>query len=148
MQTYLWVDLERKLLAQSPLKPFIWWRYIDDIFMIWTHGEEKLNEFITHINSSHNTIKFTQEFLESSISFLDVTVLLDNNNQISTDLYVKSTDTHQYLLHTSCHPNHVKKSASHCVYAVSVPPLKNLNKEPVNYWNFYVSGDTNDSTSL
>ena len=103
-------DLERKLLAQSPLKPFIWWRYIDDIFMVWTQGEEKLNEFITHINSSHNTIKFTHEFSESSISFLDVTVLLDNNNQISTDLYVKSTDTHPYLLHTSCHPNHVKKS--------------------------------------
>ena len=103
-------DLERKLLAQSPLKPFIWWRYIDDIFMVWTHEEEKLNEFITHINSSHNTIKFTHEFSESSISFLDVTVLLDNNNQISTDLYVKSTDTHQYLLQTSCHSNHVKKS--------------------------------------
>ena len=29
-------DLERKLLAQSPLKPFIWWRYMDDIFMVWT----------------------------------------------------------------------------------------------------------------
>ena len=37
-------------------------------------------------------------------------VNLNSNNQISTDLYVKSTDTHQYLLHTSCHPNHVKKS--------------------------------------
>ena len=103
-------DLERELLAQSPLKPFIWWRYTDDIFMVWTHGEEKLNEFMAHINSSHNTIKFTHEFSELSISFLDVTVLLDNNNQISTDLYVKSTDTHQYLLHTSCHPYHVKKS--------------------------------------
>ena len=142
-------DLERKLLAQSPLKPFIWWRYIDDIFMVWTHGEEKLNEFITHINSSHNTIKFTHEFSESSISFLDVTVLLDNNNQISTDLYVKSTDTHQYLLHTSCHPNHVKKSIPFSL-ALRIrricPPLKNLNKEPVNYWNFYVGGDTYDST--
>ena len=103
-------DLEKKLLAQSPLKPFIWWRYIDDIFMVWTHGEEKLIEFITHINSSHNTIKFTHEFSDSSISFLDVTVLLNNSNQISTDLYVKSTDIHQYPLHTSCHPNHVKRS--------------------------------------
>ena len=26
------------------------------------------------------------------------------------DLIVKSTDTHQYLLHTSCHPSHIKKS--------------------------------------
>ena len=53
------------------------------------------------------------------------------------------------LLHTSCHPNHVKKSIPFslalCIRA-SVPPLKNLNKEPVNYWNFCVSGDTNDST--
>ena len=32
-------DLEQKISAQSPLKPLVWWRYIDDIFMIWPHGE-------------------------------------------------------------------------------------------------------------
>ena len=103
-------DLEEKLLAQIPLKPYLWWRYIDDIFMVWTHGEDKLEDFINHINSLHSTIKFTHEFSKSHISFLDVTVSLDNNNKISTDLFVKSTDTHQYLLHTSCHPSHIKKS--------------------------------------
>ena len=36
-------------------------------------------------------------------------VSLDNNNKISTDLLVKSTDTHQYLLLTSGHPSHIKK---------------------------------------
>ena len=100
-------DLEEKLLAQVPLKPYLWWRYIDDIFMVWTHGEDKLEDFINHINSLHSTIKFTHEFSKSHISFLDVTVSLDNNNKISTDLFVKSTDTHQYLLHTSCHPSHI-----------------------------------------
>ena len=84
--------------------------YIDDIFMVWTHGEDKLEDFINHINSLHSTIKFTHEFSKSHISFLDVTLLLDNNNKISTNLFVKSTDTHQYLLHTSCHPSHIKKS--------------------------------------
>ena len=88
-------DLEEKLLAQVPPKPYLWWRYIDDIFMVWIHGEDKLEDFINHINSLHSTIKFTHEFSKSHISFLDVTVSLDNNNKISTDLFVKSTDTHQ-----------------------------------------------------
>ena len=94
-------DLEQKILAQSPLKPLVWWRYIDDVFMIWPHGEEKLNEFVNLLNSSHETIKFTHEVSPSKINFLDVTVLL-HNNSISTDLHVKSTDTHQYLLTSSC----------------------------------------------
>ena len=51
-------DLEQKLLAQSPLKPLVWWRYIDDVFMIWPLGEEKLNEFVSLLNSSHETLKF------------------------------------------------------------------------------------------
>ena len=103
-------DLEEKHPAQFPLKPYLWLRYIDDIFIVWTHGEDKLEDFINHINSLHNTIKFTHEFSKSHISFLDVTVSLDNNNMISKVLFVKSTHTHQYLLHTSCHPSHIKKS--------------------------------------
>ena len=88
-------DLEKRLLAQSPIKPFIWWRYIDDIFMIWTHQEDKLKEFITHLNSSRNTIKFTHKFSDSSISSFDVIISLAESNQISTDLFVMSTDIHQ-----------------------------------------------------
>ena len=67
-------DLEQNILAQSPLKPLVWWRYIDDIFMIWPHGEEKLNEFVNLLNSSHETIKFTREVSPSKINFLDITV--------------------------------------------------------------------------
>ena len=42
-------------------------------------------------------------------TFLDVQVHLINNH-IQTDLHTKSTDKHQYLLKTSCHPNHTKKA--------------------------------------
>ena len=35
-------SLEQRFLRSSPLKPLVWWRYIDDIFLIWLHGEEKL----------------------------------------------------------------------------------------------------------
>ena len=142
-------DLEQNLLAQSPLKPLVWWRYKDDIFMIWFHGKEKLSEFVNLLNSSHETIKFTHEVSPSKINFLDVTVLLHNNN-ITTDLHVKSTDTHQYLLSSSCHPNHTK-SQSHTAlridFAVSAPPMTILNNALMNFWNFSVNAVTKETTS-
>ena len=48
-----------KTLEQYPLKPLIWKRFIDDIFMIWTHGEQELHKFVEYLNSIHPTIKFT-----------------------------------------------------------------------------------------
>ena len=35
-------DLEEKNLEDIELQPRIWWRYIDDIFFIWKHGEDSL----------------------------------------------------------------------------------------------------------
>ena len=136
-------DLEQKLLAQSPLKPLAWWCYIDDIFMIWPHGEEKFNEFVNLLNSSHETIKFTHKVSPSKINFLDVTVLMHNNN-ITRDLHVKSTDTHQYLLSSSCHPYHIKKSMR-LEFAVSAPPMTILNNAPMNFWNFSVNAVTKET---
>ena len=53
-------SLEKQILntAPSQLKPLIWKRYIDDIFMIWSHGESSLQNVLHHLNSFHPTIKF------------------------------------------------------------------------------------------
>ena len=91
------------------MKPLIWWRYIDDIFTIWCLGEASLETFVEDLNQAHPTIKFTVEWSRSSIPFLDTRVLL-KNGQLTTDLYVKSTDTHQYLAANSCHPRHCKEA--------------------------------------
>ena len=40
-------NFDRKVLAAATHSPLIWWCYIDDIFLLWIHGEEKLNDFIT-----------------------------------------------------------------------------------------------------
>ena len=53
--------LEERLLDASPDKPLVWMRLIDDVFFIWTHGEERLISFINYLNRSHETIKFTSE---------------------------------------------------------------------------------------
>ena len=97
----------------------LWWRYIDDVFMIWSHGEEKVNEFVNLLNFSHETIKFNHEVSPSKINFLDVTVL-PHYNKIATDLHIKSNDTHQYFLSSSCHPSNIKKSIPYSIIALRI----------------------------
>ena len=101
-------DFEESALSNLEYAPWIWWRYIDDVFFIWEHGEEKLDAFMTYLNSVHPTIKFTEKHSHHSIEFLDV-LLTREGNRLKTDLFVKETDTHQYLQFNSCHPWHTKK---------------------------------------
>ena len=61
------------------------WRYIDDIFALWTHGEETLKEFIDDLNIAHSTIKFTSEWSYTQIPFLDTLVSV-KDGALSTDL--------------------------------------------------------------
>ena len=95
--------LEEKILSKVQKKPSVWWRYIDDIFFIWEHGEESLKEFTNEINSFHPTIKFTADWSREKANFLDAEVTLKNGVP-STDLFIKPTNTHQFLDPTSCHP--------------------------------------------
>ena len=101
---------EENPLYNAPHKPLVWWCYIDEIFSIWTHGLDKFTEFISTLNKIYPSIKFTSDISPTSTHFLDVTVILNEDNTISTDLYIKPTDTHQYLLSTSAHPKHTKQS--------------------------------------
>ena len=43
--------LERKMLITAQKAPEFFDRYVDDCLMAWTHGEEELLEFMTHIDS-------------------------------------------------------------------------------------------------
>ena len=95
-------------LETQQLQPLVWFRYIDDIFFIWTHGEEKLKIFLNSLNEFDPCIKFTYESNKESIAFLDIKVSL-RNGKVFTDLYVKPTDQHQYIHYLSAHPYHTKK---------------------------------------
>ena len=77
--------------------------------MIWTHSVDDLHAFTSCLNSNHTTIKFTSNYSFTSILFLDVNVSVNNGN-ITTNLYTKTTDKHQYLLHSSCQPQHTKRA--------------------------------------
>ena len=101
--------LESDFLKSQEFTPLLWYRYIDDIFFIWTHGEEKLELFLNDLNNYHPNIKFTHKSNKEHMSFLDLNVKL-SGNKLSIDFYIKLTDRHQYLLYTPSHPEHTKKS--------------------------------------
>ena len=98
-----------KFLETQILKALVWFRYIDDIFFIWTHGEEKLEKFMEDFNSFCGDIKYTCEFDKYSTSFLDLKIVA-SNGKLTTSLYDKPGDCHRYLHYKSSHPEQTKRS--------------------------------------
>lgn len=100
---------------QTKLRPFIWIRYIDDIFFIWNHGDDSLKDFIKFCDNYSNStkmkskIRYESNSSKESVDFLDVKVKLVGG-KIQTSLFSKKTDAHLYLTTKSCHPTHVIKN--------------------------------------
>ena len=101
--------------ASTGLKPHVWYRYIDDIFLIWTHGDEELQKFLLYLDTFSGTrnmkskIKFEINKSEKEVNFLDVTIKLENG-MLTTSLFSKPTDAHLYLNYSSSHPRHVLRN--------------------------------------
>ena len=66
-------------------------------------------KFFNLLNSLHPSIKFTLDKSRTRLPFLD-TLLTNENGKLQTYIYYKPTDSKQYLLYTSCHPKHTRKS--------------------------------------
>ena len=77
--------LEERLLVSWDKIPLVWMRYIDDIFFIWTLGEDCLQEFISYLSSSHRTIKFTSEYSAIALNFLGVSIKVGVGGAPGTD---------------------------------------------------------------
>jgi hypothetical protein len=52
---------KKAVLESAPLKLRCWFRYVDDTFVIWPHGPDKLKHFLHHLHSIHQSIQFTTE---------------------------------------------------------------------------------------
>ena len=108
-------DFKDIFVFNQPHQPLWWKRFIDDISVLWMHGKSLLDNFITHLNFIHSTIKFTAHISETSVEYLDTVVRICIDNTIITDLYIKPTDSHNYPHYPSCHPQHKKTSLPYIV---------------------------------
>lgn len=65
---------QNDILRQSPIKPLVGKRYIDDVISLWNATKDKTESFISKANDFDSTIKFTAEISETIITFLDIKV--------------------------------------------------------------------------
>ena len=106
---------EEDFVYGYPTQHALWKRYIHDIFFIWTGSEDSLLAFLKYLNSCDQNISLTFEKSQRSVHFLDTLVTLANG-QLTTDLYSKPTDSHNYLLFPSAHPRKCIESIPYSQY--------------------------------
>ena len=83
--------MKNKFLKNEQIQPWIWLRYTDDIFFIWTVSEIELDESLERLNNFHPYLKFTDKRSREGINFLDVTVRA-NHGEFVINLYCKPND--------------------------------------------------------
>ena len=83
------------------LQPAVWYRYIDDIFMVWNHGLDELNKSIEHLNTSSENITFSSETSKTELNFLDVKIRLSDTH--SPLNYTQNPPTRTPIYRTTPH---------------------------------------------
>jgi hypothetical protein len=96
-------DFEKKALELAAHKPQCWFIYVDDTFVIWPHGQEKLAEFLNHINELRHYIQFTMDKEERRLPFLAIDVYRKTDGSLDHKVYRKPTHTNHYLHQNSHH---------------------------------------------
>lgn len=108
---YYMESFEETALETAPQKPSHWFRYVDDTFVVWSHGEKELEIFLRHLNSIHPRIQFTMEKeANGKLPFLDVLVSRKENGSLGHQVFRKPTHTDRYL-HKDSNHHHGQKRA-------------------------------------
>jgi hypothetical protein len=89
-------DLEERALAQANYKPLCWFRYVDDVFVIWPYGTENLERVRDHLNVLRRNLQFTMEIeRDVHLPFRDINIYRRPDGSMGHKVYRKPS-------HTSC----------------------------------------------
>ena len=99
--------------------------YVDDTFIIWSHGRDKIQHFHNHINQQHLDIHFTvEEEKDGKLDSLDVQVT-SSPEGLSTSVYCKPTHTDRY---SPFHSHHYQSTTTEVHVWQSPPNLQRHNQ--------------------
>ena len=103
----LYLESLDRFILNYQNKPKTYLRYLDDIFIIWNDNQScNIKNFNKEINNLIPDIKIELKTNESSIDFLDVTIIKEPDGSIGTKVFFKETNNRLLLNPNSCHPKH------------------------------------------
>ena len=92
----IFVEYSEALLFKRVNKPLLYYRYVDDTFAVF-NDEDECNEFFSHLNSLHPSLRFTfEKECNRTLPFLDVLVE-KNGHEFVRSIYRKLAFTGQYI---------------------------------------------------
>ena len=103
------VRVKSEVVDNVPRKSRI---FIDDGLFFWMGSKIDLTSFLEFLNARDPAIKITWEFdfQKREVNFLDLRIWVDEAGFVQTDLFRKPNSKNNYLLSSSCHPEHIFKN--------------------------------------
>ena len=106
--------LETEILENCPpsIKPIMWVRYVDDIFLVYKGNDDQFQEFLNYVNSFLPSIQFTVEKeVDNKLAFLDVLVSHDPiSHSFHFSVFRKPTNAENYIHFFSFHSPQIKSN--------------------------------------
>lgn len=101
---------EEAALDAWHVKPLHYYRFLDDIWGVWSGTEDQFKQFANHLNHFHRSIRIKYTLHKTEVSFLDTVTYKGKDflktHKLDIRVYFKDTDTHALLYKTSYHPKH------------------------------------------
>ncbi|XP_076330631.1 uncharacterized protein LOC143236237 [Tachypleus tridentatus] len=106
-------DFEERTLSSTAINPSFYRHYVDDTFVIWSHGHENLPAFLKYLNSVDKRIHFPISMVEqNSLPFPDI-FISKQARQITTIVYRKLAHTNLHF--QSNYPTSIKLGIIQCL---------------------------------
>ena len=105
---FMVVKIEARF-EERDIRPKLYKRYVDDLFML-TGSSEEADRYFTSLKASHPSINFTMEKeTNNKLAFLDILIIRENG-RFKTEIYRKPTDTGLMLNYLAIAPQLFKRN--------------------------------------
>ena len=109
-------QFETDVLKNFSHPPKLWWRYVDDTFVIIQR--RYVDDFLEYLNTRDVKIRFKMELQsdQGCIPFLDCLVHRTTEGRLRTTLYRKPMDTERILNYKSAHPKYMHANIAYSMF--------------------------------